>query len=395
MNLRMKRLLSCAAAIFAAAVFAAEPAPVVNWAKPGQWRAIAPAEVSSDGAIVTIQQPGSAFTTIAAYPIDGGQDTQKTYQGISFRVRGDGSDEWGCIGINNGLRFGGVYYFPVKSTDWVEYRVAFSDMAPACDHTPGLPRTIAVGDLGSLSLGDRWKIGTGNLDRPTFRYEVTDLKLLPEIPARFEAKPLRPMPLRDAVAKMKKGEQIRIICFGDSITAGTSLRNRAVERYAALLGPALAKHFNNPGITSHCAATGGAHGYESVAWLDRDLQEGLPDVATMLIGYNNCSSAQSPEMYRKHLSMWVERLTELTQGKCAIVLIPTVPGVPRFTTQDYMAKITREVAKEYGCTVAPIDEAIRRMGPLTYKKQYLADTVHPNAEGHKFFCNILLGLFTR
>ena len=228
MNLRMKRLLSCAAAIFAAALFAAEPAPVVNWAKPGQWRAIAPAEVSSDGAIVTIQQPGSAFTTITAYPIDGGQNTQKTYQGISFRVRGDGSDEWGCIGINNGLRFGGVYYFPVKSTDWVEYRVAFSDMAPACDHTPGLPRTIAVGDLGSLSLGDRWKIGTGNLDRPTFRYEVTDLKLLPEIPARFEAKPLRPMPLRDAVAKMKKGEQVRIVCFGDSITAGTSDRKSVV-----------------------------------------------------------------------------------------------------------------------------------------------------------------------
>ena len=369
----------------------AEPVPVAEWAKPGTWRASSPAAVSTDGTTLTIKMPGVVYKPFAYYPFDGGKDVNTPYQGISFRVRGDGSDEWACITFSNGARFGGVYYFPVKSTDWVEYRVAFADMAPITDHTAGLPRTVPVGGFGNLIFGDKWTINSGNIPRQTFQFEVADLKLLPEVPSKYESVPYRPMPLDDAIAKMKKGEPVRILCFGDSITSGSGLEERRVpDRYATLLGPALAEYYKNPNITSHCAATGGAHTFHSLGWIERDLKDGLPDIATMLIGFNNCSAAQTPEMYRKQLTMWIERLMALTQGKCAVVLIPTIPGVPRFFTQDYMAEITREVAAEYGCAISPMDETFKELGPFVYRDKYLVDGIHPNSAGHKLMLETLL-----
>lgn len=374
---------------------AAEPVPVVDWAEPAGWHAVEPGKVVSDGAIVTVRQPGISSRTFPHYPLDDGRDLDRTYQGISFRVRGDGSDEWGCININNGSRFGGAFYFPVKNTDWMEYRVAFADMAPISDHACGLPRNVAAGDLGTLTFGDYWKIGTGNLPRPVFRYEVTDLKLLPEIPARFETEKKRPLPLAEAIKRMRQGRPTAIFCFGDSVTAGTSLKNREGERFATLLGPALAKYFKNPGITSRCVATGGAHTYQAIGWLERDLREGVPDIAVMLIGGNNYNAAQSPELFRQQLSIWLERLVQLTDGQCAVVLIPTLPGVPRFRVRDYLATATCDVARDYGCAICPFHETIKALGPFVYKEKYLADSVHPNAAGHALLLEELARLLTQ
>ncbi len=382
--------------VCAVTLTAAEGVPIVNAAGPKTWRITnGRGAVSADGKVIKMQQPGIAASTLGVYPIDGGSDVTKVYQGISFRVRGNGSDEWGCLNINNGSRCGGVVYFPVKNTDWVEYNVAFADMAPSGDHTCGLPRNVPVGDFGYLGFGDYWRIKTGNLPRETFEYEVADLKLLPSVPSRFEKIQYRPMPLEKAIAKMKKGEKVSILCFGDSITAGTGLKDRARESYPVLVGPELAKIFNNPNITSAGAATGGAHTYQSIGWLDRDLEQGgMPDIATMLIGYNNCSAAQSAEVYRAQLEMWIQRLTRLTRGQCAIVLIPTVPGVPRFSTQDYMAEVTREVARKYGCAIAPLDKAVKAIGPKDYRSKYLVDSVHPNAAGHQIFARELTAVLS-
>ncbi len=366
-------------------------AAVVNWLDAAGWQARLDGtqfQLAKD--MFSIRQPGMAMKTFPSIPLDGGDELLKKYQGISFRVRGDGSDEWGCIAITDGTSLGGRYYFPVKAADWVEYRIAFSDMAPPDDHGDVPSGGIEIGRLGYLTFGDRWRTGVNNRKRRHFSYQVADLRLLEQVPAADASAQYRPLPLAEAVAKMKRKDKVVIGCFGDSITAGNGLRNPDQERFATLLEADLQAHFANPAITVRSVAVGGAHTYDSIGWLDRDLSIcGLPDVAIMLIGYNNRYGSQSETMYRRQLKTWMERLTAKTRGRCAIILIPTVPGVPRFFTQKPMAQITRELATEYGCAVAPVDTAIEALGPAKYKAEYLADSVHPNAAGHRMFARIL------
>ena len=137
---------------------------------------------------------------------------------------------------------------------------------------------------------------------------------------------------------------------------------------------------------------GGARTKDSIAWMDRDLTKGIPQVATMLIGYNNRSGGQTAEMFKTQLEIWVKHLLARTGGKCAILLIPTVPGVPRWYAQDDMAAAVYEVAAKYNCTIVPIEKRIKKMGPMEYRK-YLSDGVHPNQAGHKLFAEEIVKHF--
>lgn len=331
-----------------------------------------------------IIQPGSAVKTLVP-----SEAWQKRYEGISFRVKGDGSDQWGCISLNGWGLAGGSFYFPVKDKEWQTYRVSFADLAPISDHVSELPASMSVYAFGELKFGDRWNISWNNAKIPSFSYLVADVRLEERAVPTFQPAKFKPAPFATVAKKLKGGQPVSIVCFGDSITAGTGLKDNKKEQYAVLLGDILRKDFNNDKITTRSVAVGGAHTTDLIGWLDRDLSQGLPDIATILIGYNNRSGAQNPEVYRAQLEMWIQRIATRTQGKVSIVLIPTVPGVPRFVAQDDYARITREVAAKYKLPVASIDSAIKELGPKDYKATYLCDSVHPNAAGHKMFADIL------
>jgi lysophospholipase L1-like esterase len=265
-------------------------------------------------------------------------------------------------------------------------------MAPAGDLTMGLPAKFQVGRIVNINFNDRWALSWCNAKRPAFSYEVRNFRLIEDIEPAICTKNVKTRPLADVVKDMKAGKKVLVTCFGDSITAGTALM-RTDKRYAILLGEMLRKEFKNDNITSECVAIGGAHTNDSIGWLDRDLTKGNPDVATMLIGYNNRSGAQTAELYRAQLEMWIERLLAKTEGKTAVILIPSVQGVPRWFAQDDMAAVTYEVAKKYNCTVCPLDKVIGKIGPVDYRAKFLADGIHPNQAGHQIFADELVKCF--
>ncbi len=398
----MKKSMISLLAVLALGIGAAEPAvqgltDAKMWGKPGKAIDGRPVlEVVKENNAVRIAQPfgpgGNAALRIAPYPCDGGNDPEKEYEGVAFEVQGDGSSDWGCIAVGETNAMIGRYYFPVADKNWKEYRVSFADMAPASDHTTGLPAKMKVGRITDIRFGDRWKITWENQKRKPFSYQVRNLRLIEKIRPSIQTGKYKLRPLSAVVKDMKAGKKIQVTCFGDSITAGTSLRS-GEKRYAILLGEKLAAKFKNPNIKSACTAVGGGHTFDSIAWLDRDFTAGVPDVATMLIGFNNRSGGQTAEMYRKQLEMWLDRLAAKSQGKTAVILIPSIPGVPRWYAQDDMAEVTREVAKKYNCTIAPIDRAIKKIGPQIYREKYLRDSVHPGPEGHELFANILMECF--
>ena len=158
----------------------------------------------------------------------------------------------------------------------------------------------------------------------------------------------------------------------------------------------LREHYKNDKIVVQSVAVGGAHTFQSIGWLDRDLEKGgMPDAATMLIGFNNRSACQTKEFYTAHLEQWIDRFAYKTAGKAAVVLIPAVQGVPRFYDQQDMADAVREIAAKRGLQIAPIDEAIAKLGPVKYKAEYLGDAIHPNPAGHKLFAEVLFKTFAK
>lgn len=394
----MKKFIVALLSVTAAAAFAAD-VPVQGFLDSSAWRRASKKSysiVKENGKPVSVKinAPGVVTVTPKVFPLDGAKDIFKTYEGISFEVKGDGSNEWGAITVLETGAVAGRYYFPVKSTEWKEYRVAFADMAPAGDHTLGLPARFAVGRIYQINLSDRWRINWTNIKRNPFSYEVRNLKFIEKIAPVYSYGKYKARPLAEVVKEMKAGKEVLVTCFGDSITAGTALK-KTDKRYSILLGETLVKKFNNSKIKTECVAIGGAHTYDSIAWLERDLTKGVPAVATMLIGYNNRSGAQNAETYRKQLEIWIERLLCKSKGNTAIILIPSIQGVPRWEAQKEMAAVTYEVAKKYNCTICPIEQVIEKIGALEYKAKYLADAIHPNQAGHIIFAKELAKCFDK
>ncbi len=392
----MKKMMFLLGALLGFSLAASE-VPVKGFLDARCWRRQNFAQlVKENGKVVAVKLlPGNAYCGLGnyGYPIDGGKDINALYEGISFEVKGDGSNEWGAVSIGESRAFQAHAYFPLKSKEWKKYTFSFADMSPSSDYNAGIWAKMPVTRLGSLSFGDSWRITWCNARRVPFSYQVRNLSLLKKAAPKYDyAKYKKAMDLSAAVKMMKSKQKVQITCFGDSITAGTGLRSTE-KRYAVLIGEMLAKKFNNPNIKSECVAVGGARTKDSIAWLDRDLTKGLPDVATMLIGYNNRSGGQSVELFKKQLEIWITHLLARTNGKTAIVLIPTVPGVPRWYAQDDMAKAVYEVAAKYNCTVVPMEKIIKKMGPFEYRAKYLCDSVHPNQAGHMMFANEIVKYF--
>lgn len=388
----MKMLLAMLTTAFAVMLTAGET-PWENFTD--SWRLGRTTLKKNAEGTLTFEGPGKIYNkTFRIFPAVG-SDPDKKFTGIAFKVKGDGSNEWVSITINSDPRTCGTYYFQLKKGVH-EHRVAFADMAPAKDMGLAVPAVLTAGQLTGITVGEYWKITHNNAPRPAFSFQLSDLRLLDEIKPRFTPGTFRPAKLDGVIQKMKSGKAVSILCFGDSITAGSGLRNRAKEQYAVVLQDMLRKHYKNDKITVRSVAVGGAHTFQSIAWLDRDLAAGgIPDAATMLIGYNNRSACQTREFYRLHLDMWIDRFAAMTGGKAAVVLIPSVPGVPRFTSQQDMAEATREAAAHYGLPVAPVDKAIEKLGPAKYRAEFLADSVHPNPAGHRMFAEILFKTFAK
>ena len=398
-EIKMKKFFVAAFAVLVAGVVCAD-AVVADFLSEANWRRSrvkgSYAAVKENGKVSAIKVNGPNVVSFGSriYPMDGGKDINKLYEGISFEVKGDGSNEWGAVAVQETNLVCGIYFFPLKNTEWHEVKVAFADMAPASDHTLGLPAKLAVGRIVNVNFGDRWKLNWTNVKRGEFSFQVRNLKLVENAAPAIKTGKLKARPLCDVIKEMKAGKPALVTCVGDSITAGTALK-KGDKRYAVLLGELLVKKFNNAKIKRECVAIGGAHTFDSIAWLDRDLTKGNPDVATMLIGFNNRSGAQSTAAYVAQLEMWIERLLAKTNGKTAIILIPSIQGVPRWEAQKDMAEATYKVAKKYNCTICPIEQVIEKIGALQYKAKYLADGVHPNQAGHKMFAEELVKCFDK
>ncbi len=310
----------------------------------------------------------------------------RKYNGIAFKVKGNGSDDYAPINIMVDWSLTFRWYFPLKKTDWQEYRIHFNDFVPAGCYA--LEISTAPGNLGisafkGIYLGDRWTIGHNNAKRQPVSFEIADIRLITDAKPVYELKKYQTASWENVKKRMKAGEKVKILCLGDSITAGTALPHPDGTRYADVTGELLRTKYGCKGVTSKSYAVGGADSWDVVGWLQRDFDE-IPDLVTFMCGYNDYSNGMAPEVYRKFLEMFIDRVTALSKGKTAVVLFTPIPGCgPRFNAHDKYAKIVRDVAKEYGVGCFDANAVFKKKFTVETMDRVFRDMAHPGPEGHR------------
>lgn len=318
----------------------------------------------------------------------------KKYQGISFRVKGDGSDEYGSVSVGVGAwTWNHRFCFPLKNTSWHTITVAWRDFASGRGIYGNItePGSLMPADITSIGFGDSWTIREKNKKISPFSYSVADFKLVEKVPA--ERNPIQSVSLKktlkETVRKMKKGEAVSILCIGDSVTAGTSVEKPEENSYPSQLQTILRKQTGNNNITVINCGVGGATGSDLRVWLERDFQNSTPDLALIMYGGNDKSSAVSPDTYKWSLGDYVARIQHKTNGGTAILLLPVIPwrDGSLHELSDY-AELVRELASEKKLPYCDLAQVFKSIDKKDFTSLY-ADLAHPNAKGQHLIAETL------
>ena len=185
------------------------------------------------------------------------------YQGLSFWVKGDGSDQYGCLAVGENHPLWGdmhSYFFPLKDTSWRKYTVAWDDFISESHRWPLASRgCLPPSGLQFLRIGTRWTIQHNNAPIPKHSYSIGHIEL------ELKVENDRTVPkLRDfshVMEQLKAKKPVHVVCMGDSITAGTSLSPAEAGhlRYAAVIQKSLRTWLGHDKIVVESRAVGGAH----------------------------------------------------------------------------------------------------------------------------------------
>ncbi len=335
-----------------------------------------------DGAL-TVTLPAKARVTFAVDPqLVWDNEQWDACNAISFWIKGDGSDSYGCIAVGPRYPFLYEVWFPLKDTNWHQVTCPLGDLVSMSDVGPmATPGTAPPSGIATIVLGTRWYLLWNNEPMPEYSFSIDNIELVTNPPA-LERVPA-PRDVNEVLQMMRDKQPVRVYCMGDSITAGTGLSNKYEEQYAALLQGLLRERLGYDGITVESRAVGGAKIVDARVWAVRDFAGPPPDLVTICFGYNNKSAGQSTEFFKSSLEDYIMRICRLTGGNAAIVPITTLPGGQwRFVMMDDYAEGVREVCAEQGLGCIDLAADVKQLGRMTWQTDYLGDRAHPNADGH-------------
>ena len=341
--------------------------------------------VDADGGkAIRMDYPGVRMTKTFSYEISDAPFL-KDMQGISFEAKGEADRTiWLPVQIGSYGNWSWNYekYVPITGDKFQTYTIAWSDFIQ-----PRATRGMEFGKPGALmpegvnlvTFGDTWTAGNGNQKFKPGKVAIRNLRFAPKAEAKVPSGCKGFGKLADVIAKMKSGKDVLIYCSGDSLTANGPEN----ARYAEVLEKNLQKQYNNPNIRTKIIAVGGAHSYNLRVWAERDFtNRPTPDLVTLTVGYNDRSAAMDKDIFKASISDYMDRISALTNGKAAILLMPTMPArAERYYMQDPLADAFRELAKERDFALFDLHNIFKAMKPAEYNEQF-SDKCHFNETGH-------------
>jgi len=201
--------------------------------------------------------------------------------------------------------------------------------------------------------------------------------------------------LEAARERLKAGESLKIVAFGDSITAGGDATKPELifwQRWA----DGLQKRYQRAQISTVNGATGGDTTVQGLQRLQAKVLDQKPDLVLIAFGMNdhNIGSVPVPQ-FKQNLKEMITRIRAQTRAE--IILLSAFPPNRKWKfgshhMQDYAAA-TSGVAAEMRCAYADVFGNWQSLGARKKPEDWLANNInHPNDFGHWIYFKVLEGL---
>ena len=303
--------------------------------------------------------------------------------GFSFWVKGDGSDSWGGLELIDGndyrLRYG--YCFPIASTGWTKVTVPWRDVIPEL----GGPLVDARGGFAPSKFRNFW-FGKWFYwrDYPAHTFAIDEVRL----ELRIDLGPPAPAPQKAGTPRfleeLRARKPVTLVTMGDSLSDKRHWANRQTL-WSEVLAKQLQATFGaevklvNPAI-------GGTTLSQNLILMPRWLRETPePDLVTVCFGFNDWDSGVRGDRFAEYLTLAVDRIRRLTQGKAEVLLITTCPAHGRWETMNELGRAAYDVAKAKRTGFADLASAFHQAGSADRALQqgYWAwDKTHLGPKGH-------------
>lgn len=197
--------------------------------------------------------------------------------------------------------------------------------------------------------------------------------------------------------KLRRGDNVKIVAFGDSITAGGDATEPKLifwQRYA----DALQEKYPHAKIEAINGATGGDRTAEGLVRLQEKVLNQKPDLVLIGFGMNdhNIGGFGTPlTTFTNNLVTMIDRIRNETGAE--IILYSTFPPNPKWHygshNMEAYALATEQVAREKNCAFADVYRNWLAMESKKKPEDLRSNNInHPNDFGHWIYFEVLNGL---
>ena len=311
--------------------------------------------------------------------------------GLSFWVRGDGSDSWGGIELIDGndysLRY--AYCFPIDSKEWKKIAIPWSELTP----TMAGPLVNTRDGFHPSSFRNLW-FGKGYYwrDYPAHSFAISQIALESAIEQDTKDYTPEKAGVPRFLAKLRAGQPVTIVTMGDSLTDKRHWANVQKDWNEQLAKQIEEKYHGK--VTLVNPAIGGTTLSQNLVVMPRWLKQAPhPDLVTICFGFNDWDSKVRKPQFKQYLNLAVDRIRRATGGQAEILLMTTCPAFARWETMDELCQAASEVAQERKTGLADINSAFRAAGSSeeALKRQYwVSDNTHMGSVGHDLITQTML-----
>lgn len=198
-----------------------------------------------------------------------------------------------------------------------------------------------------------------------------------------------------ARARLAAGETLKIVAYGDSITAGGDVTHPDLmfwKRWA----DALQRKYPQARITARNSATGGDSTVQGLERLTTKVLEERPDLVLVGFGMNDHNVGGVPlPQFEQNLRQIISGIRQATAAE--IILFSAFPPNPRWKfgshhMSDYAAA-TERVARETTCAYADVFANWQALAARKKPEDLLGNNInHPNDFGHWIYYRVLEAL---
>jgi lysophospholipase L1-like esterase len=203
--------------------------------------------------------------------------------------------------------------------------------------------------------------------------------------------------LKSTQAKLRAGQDVRIVAYGDSITAGGDATTPDLIFWVRWADD-LQKRYPRARVAASNGATGGDSTVQGLQRLQEKVLQAKPDLVLVGFGMNdhNIGGVPIPE-FERNLDTILSRVRDQTGAE--VILFSAFPPNPnwKFGTRrmEEYAAATRRVAQRRACAYADVFDNWQALAARKKPEDLLGNNInHPNDFGHWIYFRVFqeLGL---